>query len=780
MCFKICFRYRILSLFFLFFLSYILNAQVVISGYVTDSKSGESLIGATVYDIVQKTGSCTNGYGFFSLKLNSTDKISNLNVSFVGYKTKNVRVVNGQDTLVNIQLTSSNDIQEVVVKGQQLLEETNEISTFRMSAKTIKRLPAFGGEYDVLKALQLMPGVNRGNEMSAGLNVRGGSSDQNLILIDDVPVYYINHLGGFVSTFNADAINSITMIKGGFPARYGSRLSSVIDVKLKEGNNKYFQGDASVGLLSAKAAIQGPIVRDKASYIISYRRMYYDLLLRPITSLTCDGYSFGYNFYDLNAKVNYTINSKNRCYLSLYSGDDRLVFTGKIEEDGVKKGKTKVSHRWGNNIASTRWNHIFSSKLFLNTTLAYTQYRYIAISKTSSDSTNYKYTNMSAIHDCLIKCDLEYYMQDNWILRFGTTGTYHIFIPTETKANGYSSVSSIDYNNVKYGAKEEAVYFENDFKLRNHLGANLGGRFSTFNIDNSNFYSFEPRISVNIPFKQNYALKGGYSTMKQYVHLLSSVGNVFPVDFWVPVTKYLNPEKSQQINMGFVHSMANQKYEISIEGYYKTMNNLIEFKEGVSSLSGITDWESKIDNNGVGESKGLEFMLKKSEGKMTGWINYTLSQTTRQFDDINNGKTYPYKYDRPHAANIALMYDINAKIDVSATWVYQTGSPYTLPVGSYLSLDDEGDLTTAYVYGDRNANRMKDYHRLDLSMNFKKDKKWGQRIWNISIYNVYNRKNPYYYYWQLTKEDSKELINPTLKQICLFTFIPSFSYTMKF
>ncbi len=767
----------ILSFIFLF-KGVLLLSQISVSGYITDANTGESLIGATIYDASTARGAASNAFGFFSLNLPKSNGLKNIRFSFIGYKPQELEIRCSNDTVLKIALVPGNNIGEVTVSAESKIEETCEISINKISAKTISLLPAIGGESDVLKVMQLMPGVTQGNELSAGLYVRGGTPDQNLMLIDDVPAYYVNHLGGFVSTFNVDAINSITLIKGGFPAKYGSRVSSVVDIRLKDGNNQKFEGSGSLGLISSKACLQGPIVKSKASYLISFRRMYLDLLTRPLTKLIFSGVSIGYDFYDLNAKINYQINDNNKCYISFYSGDDCLLFKLKSKSiDYVEK----ETFKWGNNIGSFRWNHAFSPKLFTNTTAGYTRYRYQLKDNYDDDSTSTTQSKDSSIRDYLVKSDWDYYPYDFYTFSFGAAYTNHLFIPINTTYEGYDNSSTASkYNNAKYHSSEMALYLENKLTLFNTIKTNLSARYAIYNVDSSNFKSFEPRLTMNIPLMPSYSVKFGYAAMKQYVHLLTSTSGDFPVDYWVPATAYLKPETSEQYNIGLFHTSADSKYEISIEAYYKNMDNLIAFKDGTSSLSGVSNWESKIYSSGVGISKGLEFMLKKNKGKYTGWINYTLANTTRQFDQINNGNTYPFKYDRRHCIDIVAMYKINQKIDISATWVYQSGSPYTLAYAAYQSVDDNNELITAYIYSDRNAYRMRDYHKLDVGINFRKDKPWGERIWNISVYNLYNRQNPYYYYWQTTDEFSGDNIIPKLKQASLFCFIPSFSYTLKF
>ena len=765
--------------------------QVTFSGYVSDSATGERLPGVTVLDMNTRSGTISNAFGFFSLVTKPAANII-VRFSYVGYKTIKLTLP-ARDTMLNIALLPGVNLEEVQVSSEKPVEDRTEISTITISVKEIKRLPALGGEPDIMKALQLLPGVQSGNEGSSGMYVRGGSPDQNLILLDDVPLYYINHLGGFVSTFNPDAISKVTLTKGGFPARYGSRLSSVLDIRMKDGNLKEFHGAGTIGMIASKLALEGPIKKDTASYLISYRRFLYDIFTRPITKIVYEGASMGYHFYDMNAKFNYKLNKNNRLYLSFYNGDDRVIV--KINHKDTNQ-RAKVAIRWGNLLGAIRWNHLFNHSLFANTTFTYTRYRYQTAEYYKQTGTESEYTFTSAINDVTAKTDFEYYPARFLTIRFGGGATLHNFTPTSTTIKqehiGATPVDS-SFNDDKNRAFEQNLYLENEINLSSRFRANIGARYSAYYVDDKWFQGIEPRLVVNYKFARNYSLKAAYSKMQQYVHLLTSSGAGMPADYWVPATAILPPEKSVQYAFGMAHTSRNGMFEITIEPFYKTMSNLISFEEGIAYLGGSGNWQYKVDGDGEGKSYGIEFFLQKKLGKSTGWIGYTLAKTTRQFGNQNDGKTYPYKYDRRHDISIVFKQKLKENIDFSATWVYGTGNAMTLATGHHLVIDDnisshyasqtDFRLYEGHIYSEKNSFRMRAYHRLDVGFNFYKKKKWGERVWNISIYNLYNRQNPYLYYW-----DTKETYNngvgtkgtPKLYQKSLFPIIPSVSYSFRF
>lgn len=770
------------------------SQSVTLYGYVSDKTTGEKLIGANVYDENKLIGTTSNNYGFYSIQVPKYDSIV-LNVSYIGYKPIKRKVLLEKNTELNMMLDPGPELEEVVITATNPIYERAEISTHTIPIQEMKKLPAIGGETDLIKALQFLPGVQSGNEASSGLYVRGGSPDQNLILLDGVPLYYVNHLGGFLSVFNPDAIKSVSLIKGGFPARYGNRLSSVLDIRMNEGNMKEFKGSSTFGLISSKVCIEGPIIKDSSSYLISFRRFLYDIFSRPITYFATDGVTFGYNFYDFNLKVNYILSSKDRFYFSYYMGDDKFTFRTRNNDSEVKKAKSQL--QWGNILATMRWNHVFSHKLFSNASLYSTRYRYQTI-QDYLYTPDYSYAKFySGIADVGTALEFEYFPTHYYQLHFGGTSVYHSFTPTVTRINeSFEGISAkkkyTGYNPVVF---ETSAYIENQLELFKRMKLNIGGRLAMYSMTDTFFASTEPRLLLSYKISGNSAIKIAYSKMRQNIHLLTGEGTGMPVDYWVPVTKTLVPEKAGQFSLAYTVSTHKGLYEWSLEGFVKRMKNLISFEEGINYLGNSGEWQDKIETGGIGNSYGIELFVQKKYGKSTGWIGYTLAKAERQFERINNGKSYPFRYDRRNDISIVYNYKINDRVDISATWVYGTGSAITLASGHYYAIDDNDyvdednsenhRLYDAHIYGDKNSFRMRDYHRLDLGINFRKARKNGERIWNISIYNVYNRKNPFYYYWNVDSEYDNRfgLISrsePKLYQMSLFPIIPSICYSFSF
>ncbi|MCK4662328.1 MAG: TonB-dependent receptor [Bacteroidales bacterium] len=757
----------------------------IISGYVYDENSNEVLIGANIIDIKTHKGTVSNRYGFYSVTLPIKDTIS-LMVSFIGYKAKNINITPNSNKKIDIFLQSGIEINEVKVIGHKTnrIVERNETSVIRLQMKETKSLPNLFGEADIMKTLQLMPGVQSGGEAKSSLYVRGGSPDQNLILLDDVPLYYVSHFGGMFSIFNADAINDVKLIKGGFPARYGSRLSSVLDIRMKEGNKQKFCTQGTIGLLSSKISTEGPITKNETSFIISARKN-----IIPVFYFFDMGIS--YDFYDINAKINHNLTENDKLFLSIYSGNDIVKVKNKIKNASISEKDVK-SVKWGNTLVALRWNHIFSPKLFSNLTLSYTNYRYQNVFELSysSDSINKDYRNKlySGIKDINLKYDFDFYAKPNIKIRYGLNSIYHMFTPNDIYYfQEGTDISYVDttYNSIKENALENALYFESEFKF-NWFNTNLGVRFSSYNIKNQNYYSIEPRILLNFILCKNLSLKYSFSKMNQYVHLLSYSGVGMPSDFWMPTTKNVVPEISYQNTIGIAQSLFEDKFEFSIESYYKTMNNLITFKKGESFFGSTDNWENIIEKNGTGNSYGLELFLQKLEGKTTGWIGFTLSKADRKFDNLNNAEVFPFKYDRRYDIGMAIIHKIKENINFSATWTYGSGYPITIATEKYTASGED-----VYVFDEINSFRMRDYHRLDIGVNFNKKTKWGERTWTVSIFNVYNRQNPYFYYYD---RELIDMINTCTDGYCiepvyselklyqqsLYPFFPSFSYSFKF
>lgn len=559
---------------------------------------------------------------------------------------------------------------------------------------------------------------------------------------------------------------------------------------------KKFEGNAMIGMVADKLKIEGPIKTDTSSYMVSFRRLLYDLITRPLTKIVFDGTSVGYSFYDFNAKVNYRLSDNDRVLVSVYMGNDRSVIRRK------KGDSFKNSLQWGNHLAALRWNHVYGQKLFSNATLAYTRYRYLAEDSStfkSEGAVNETFVSFkSGIYDASAKLDFDYFAGPNYNLRFGLNSIYHTFVPginkMEEQTNGDVIFDTVD-GDYRINAWENSVYIENDIKISKKLSSNIGLRLSAYHVNSENFVSLEPRLLVNYLLTDKLSIKASYAAMQQNVHLLTSSGIDFPIDLWLPATDKAVPGKSQQLAFGIAKSLKQGRYEFSIEAYYKKMRNLIEYKNGASYSGSATDWEDKVETNGIGEAYGLEVLLQKKEGRTTGWIGYTLSKTDRQFSNINNGKKFPYRYDRRHDASIVVNHKLTDNIDFSATWVYGTGNAFTLATAKYKTIGDVyfgfGDaenpgekLTEIEIYEGRNNYRMRSFHKLDIGFNFRKKKKKGMRTWNISIYNLYNRQNPFFYFFDSDStydNQGNEISGKTvLKQQSLFPILPSICYSFKF
>ncbi len=777
---------------FLFFFSQSAIAQkFTISGYVKDKATGEALIGANIYNKADFSGTTSNNYGFYSITL-PKDSVT-LVVSFVGYKPIEAKIFLDKNTEFNVGLSGSLELKEVVITAEEEIQQRTQMSTITIPIKQIKSLPALMGEVDVLKVLQLLPGVQSGTEGSSGIYVRGGGPDQNLILLDGVPIYNASHLFGFFSVFNADAINNVDLIKGGFPARYGGRLSSVIDISMKEGNNQEFKGAASIGLISSKLTLEGPIKKsENTTYILSGRRTYIDILARPFIKAQSGGdETGGYYFYDLNAKINHKFSNSDRLYLSGYFGNDKAYAKSKYDYTDNNKQteyKDQFGLQWGNIITAARWNHLFNPKLFSNVTLTYSRYKFKVFEKSKETTTksgkktteNSAFEYSSGINDIAAKIDFDYIPNPNHYVRFGINGIIHEFNPGILAYKDTSSKIDTTTSSFNKSANEFAAYIEDDFKIGKNFKINTGIHLSGFYVDKQFYTSFQPRLSMRYLLNNGIALKASYAKMEQYIHLLTNSGIGLPTDLWVPATKRIKPQKSTQYAVGIAKTI-NRTFEVSIEGYYKDMENLIEYKDGASFTSIEKDWQDKIEI-GKGNSYGAEFFIQKKHGKFTGWLGYTLSWTNRQFKNINFGKEYPYRYDRRHDVSITGVYKVKENLELAAIWVYGTGSAVSLPTKSYLknnenSGDDYGYYSSEVnLYENKNDFRMKSYHRLDFSIAWTKQKKRGIRKWTLGVYNVYNRKNPFFIaIGRDYKTDTKKF-----KQYSLIPFLPSFSYKFDF
>jgi hypothetical protein len=744
--------------------------QVTISGYVSEKKGGERLLGATVFIPGKNTGTTTNTYGFYSLTVPAGP--TELSVTYIGFKSFNVKLQGDKNITLNIELEQATDLKEVTIIAQKdAIQTRTQMSSIDLPIETIKSLPAFLGEVDILKAIQLLPGVQGGTEGSSGLYVRGGGPDQNLILLDGVPVYNASHLFGFFSVFNADAIRSVEVIKGGFPARYGGRLSSVIDINMKEGNKNKLHGEGGIGLIASRLMLEGPIKKGKSSFMVSGRRTYVDVLAQPFMRGNMKN---GYYFYDLNGKVNFKLSDKDHVYFSGYFGNDKFYAKEKLSSTEMGSSSSfNANLLWGNITAVGRWNHEFSPKIFGNLTTYYSQYRFLVSTQSrssfSGSDEDYLAKYTSGINDKAVKYDFDFLPGPNHFIKAGVGFIAHEYKPGAQQVKVSSVVQNVDtvFGANALHATELDGYIEDDIRISSKLKANIGLHWTGFNVRGQFYNTIQPRVGLRYLLNDEFSLKASYVQMSQFIHLLTNSSIGLPTDLWVPVTDKVPAQLSHQGAAGVAYTHKTG-IEVSLEGYYKTMDNVLEYKEGNSFFNSSTNWEDKVEI-GFGRSYGGELFLQKKKGQFTGMLGYTLSWTTRQFDNLNNGKEYPYRYDRRHDFKVAGIYKIADNIELSAEWVYGTGNAITMPSGITRGSDGQEVI----IYGSRNGYRMAPYHRGDLSIKFSKQKKNWERAWIISTYNVYNRRNPFYIY------SDTENGSTVFKQMSLFPIIPSISYQFK-
>lgn len=791
-------RFPFLSGLLLFILTINLAGQkYTLSGYVQDNATGERLIAASVYDSIRGKGTSTNEYGFFSLSVPAGE--IRLLASYVGYSTFSETIRLGANLNMNIHLEPSLELEEVVVttnRPRDIVQDV-QMSTVHIPVKEIRTIPMFMGEADVIKTIQLMPGVQSGTEGTSGIYVRGGGPDQNLFLLDGVPIYNANHLFGFFSVFNPDAISSITLTKGGFPAHYGGRLSSVLDIRLKEGNMKEVKGSGSVGLIASKLTVEGPIIRDKTSFLLSARRTYLDILARPIIRAVnkangVEGMT-GYYFYDVNAKINHKFSEFDRIYLSLYHGRDRLYIDNeenRIDDDTSYQTRSESGLYWGNLTTALRWNHVYGNKLFSNASLIYSNYRFDTFDETrmlvnGKYDLGFSYDYYSGIEDLGGMADFDYRPSTAHTLRFGAKYLYHIFSPGIETLESTDDTLRLEFNSDPVNAHEFYLYGEDNFQLGSRIRANVGLHYSAFAVRGEFYHSLQPRFTGRLLITPDLSLKAAFSRMDQYIHLLTNSTIGLPTDIWVPATDRTPPQSSYQSALGLAYNL-NDSWYFTLEGFYKTMSGLIDYSEGSSFFEFGVDWEDKIERGGTGLSYGMEFLARKDLGRIRGWVGYTLSKVDLQFENLNNGDPYPYTYDRRHDVSVVLMFRVNEETDLSATWVYGTGKARTLAVSRYAPGDyyfEDGSMYpfSYYYYQEiqyykgKNAYREPAYHRLDVAVNRHRETKWGRQTWSFGLYNAYNRQNPFFLFFGYDNYG-----NRALKQMSIFMLIPSISYSFEF
>ncbi len=773
--------------------------EITVSGYVTDHKSGETLIGASLLNQSKNEGFITNNYGYFTFQVPEGN--TDLEISYVGYKPEKISFYLLKDTLIHVKLEETTLLKEIVVYGNRNRPFSPSSGSIEFTDKDIKNTPSPFGEADVMRTLQLLPGIQSGIEGTTGLYVRGGGPDQNLTLLDGVSVYNSNHFFGLFSIFNGDAVKKVTLYKGSFPARFGGRLSSVIDIRLKDGDMQHFHGSFSLGLLSSRLNLEGPIIKDKTSFNISVRRSYIDAFLRIANWISDDVTPIIY-FYDLNAKINHKFSDRSRLYFSLYNGKDKIGV--EMDDPSYSTNSTyleKINYQWGNTIGSLRWNYILNNQLFINTTAAYTRYKFDFLATNGSwqmreDESiyNFQYTNFqySGIEDWSASVDLEYIPDNKHHIRFGSGYIFHTFEPEVHGSRQFEQDNGEIIKNINHSflnenitGHEVSLYLEDEYSLTNKWKANLGMHLSGFIASKKSYLSLQPRVSLGYEHNRNLSFKTSYTEMSQYIHLLMSSVLSQPTDLWVPVTPELEPMRARQVTLGAFYDTRNG-YNFSLEGFYKQMSHLLEYRDGASWGTASTAWHKQVES-GTGRAYGLELFAQKTTGRLTGWIGYTLAWSDKKFPTINEGKRFPDKYDRRHDVKLNLTYKPSEKIDFSAAWTCATGNNFTLALEEYPTLPLH-NLDPSYYYNNspmwlqryekRNNYRIKPTHHLDLSMNYyrKMSPKGRQASWNLTVYNVYNQACPYMVYPWFDSDKG----NYVLKQISLLPISPSITYTYKF
>ena len=760
---------------------------VTLSGYLKNKANGEALIGATVYIPELKTGVITNSYGFYSISV--PPKTYSVSFSFIGYQTQSPSVDLNSSKQLNLMLEEeTKQIDEVVVTGEKKNRnvESLQMSMAKVQVKMIKKLPSFMGEVDIIKSITLLPGIQNGGEGSSGLYVRGGGPDENLMILDEAPVYNASHLMGFFSVFNSDAIKDVDVYKGGIPAEYGGKASSVIDIRLKDGNSQQLGMTGGIGNISSRLTVEGPIIKDKWSFIVSGRRTYADYLgkLMGIEQLKENQLYF----YDLNLKTNAQINAKNRLYLSAYAGDDYF-----------KVGQS-IYMKWGNLTSTVRWNHLFTDKLFSNTSLIFSRYNY-NLGVPGSGADQFDWT--SQIRDYNFKQDFSWYLNSKNKLTLGLNLIYHHFEPGQVDANEKSYFTDIKLTN--YNALDNSIYVSNEQTIGARLTMRYGLRYSYFqqigkgkvreylHPDQPNqkevigtieygsgklvppaYHNLEPRLALKYMLSPESSIKASYNRMVQNLHLISNTNSPTPLDIWLPSSTYIKPLIANQIGLGYFRNFNKNMFETSAEVYYKKMRNVIDYVDG-AELFLKENLETEL-LHGSGYAYGLELYAKKQEGRLTGWLSYTLARSMRKIPGINEGKAYPSSYDRTHNISVVANYDLTKRWNFSTSWVFATGNPTSYPIAKY---DVQGN--TIYYYAARNSNRIPDYHRLDVSFTYdfkKNERRKVKQSLNFSIYNLYARRNAYSVTFR-QNEDNPNVSEATRLSI-IGSMIPSVTYNFNF
>lgn len=782
-------------------------SRLTISGLITDAATGETLIGAGATS--GKHGTVSNSFGFYSLTIPGEKDRADVTFSYVGYLPKTLTIPAGRDTTVHVRLVPGASLEEAVVTAPR----ESGIASTRMGAievpvAAVKSVPALFGEADVLKTIQLLPGVQGGTEGFSGLYVRGGGPDENLLLLDGIPLYHAEHMLGIFSVFQPEAVKKVTLYKGSFPARYGGRISGIVDVRTNDGNLYETHGSVGVSMIGEKLHIEGPVWKGKTSYSLSARGMH-TLLLTPVIKLT--GFDGNYFFYDLDAKFAHRFSGRDRLYFNVYHGLDNFHYR---ESNKAFDGRTgqpftdtqKLGIRWGNTVAAFRWNHVVGPRLFMNTTVAFNRYhmrmdsdmrtREIKADGDTEDS-QVQFDYRSGMRDWVAKADFDYTPSSSHKFKFGAEYTFHTFVPETLTGYGRQRVNEspqadttlyMRSNSLQRG-HEASLYAEDEIRLGSHLSLNPGLRATLFNTQGKTYWSIEPRLNAKVNFTEDWWAKASYSRMSQYVHLLSSTQITLPVDLWVPITRNIRPETADQFSLGLYFG-GLPGWNFSVEGYYKAIRNVLEYKEGAVFLFDSSGWESKVEA-GSGRAMGVELFIEKTTGKTTGWLGYTLAKSDRLFPSINHGQRFPYRYDRRHSVNLVVNHRFNEKFDISLAWNFASGGVTTLPERRIVASSPAGEPRYVDLVSSRNNFRLPASHTLNLGFNFHRRHTRGESIWNLSVYNVYNHMNP----TLVQKENNESVISRyqadgpaewqlihevRIKKITLLPIFPSIGYTRTF
>jgi hypothetical protein len=758
---------------FLFIVAFVTKAEaqnITLSGYIKDNDTKESLIGANVYSVDTKKGTSTNEYGFYSLTLPKKDTL-NLVISYIGYVMQVKKIaVNGNLRLDLFLEVNSAQLKEVVISAEHNDNNVNkpQVGVINVPIKAVTSMPVLAGERDILKTIQFLPGVQQGQEGTTGFYVRGGNTDQNLVQLDEATIYNPNHLFGLFSTFNVNAIKSISLTKGGFPAKYGGRLSSVLDITMKDGNKENYQVEGGIGLLSSNLTVEGPLEKGKSSFIVSGRRSYIDLLMKPFLPTGINGTT--YYLYDFNVKLNYELGKNDHLFVSYFTGKDHAVYTG--------ANSLNFNIDFGNTTATVRWNHLYGSRLFSNTSLIFNDY-HLGLATSQG---NYYSLLFTGIKDVSAKTDFTFIPGPNHEVKAGLSYTYHTLFPGAVSAKIPKKGNRLDLNKdsiPRRYSNEIAFYISDELKMTEKLSVNYGLRVPVFFTGKKTYAFTEPRFIFKLSLNPVTSIKASYTQMNQFVHLVPNSTASLPTDIWLTSNAKIKPQNSTQYAIGLFKNFKNNEIETSVEVYYKTMNNQVLFKEGAQ-----IDLNTNLDDVlafGKGRSYGIEFFVKKNFGRLTGWASYTLSKTTQIFPALNYGKEFPFTYDRRHNLSIAANYELSKTWTFSADFTFYTGIAFTLPAGRAFVADD-GSLYDGiyYDYTSRNNSRLRPYNRLDIGFsNIKQVRIFGksyQREWAFGVYNVYSRQNPYFVY--LTTDPITK--QPQAKQVSLLPIIPSISFNFKF